>query len=230
MLPFQTIAQAWLEDGSEFTLVRRGEEWVLRVGPSTLMSSRTSTSEVTLAEQTLRRVTSPSDVLVGGLGLGYTLRAVLDRVGPQTNVSIAELVPELIEWNRVHLGHLANFPLLEPRCQIVVGDVLAHIKKAPSAFDAILLDVDNGPAALSTPHNQQIYRDRGAEYCRRALRPGGVLAVWSQGPCARYERTLVRAGFDVEVLSVGAFDTGSARHVLFMATRPPDAHVEQNCG
>jgi spermidine synthase len=181
------------------------------------MSSRTSTSEVTLAEQTLRRVNGPRDVLVGGLGLGYTLRAVLDRVGPQTNVTIAELVPELVEWNRVHLGHLANHPLEDSRSKVVVGDVLDHIKTAPSTFDAILLDVDNGPAALSTPHNQQLYSNRGVDYCRRALRPGGVLAVWSQGPSARYERTLARAGLEVEVLSVGAFDTGRARHVLFMA-------------
>jgi len=181
------------------------------------MSSRTSTSEVTLAEETLRRVTDARDVLVGGLGLGYTLRAVLDRVGPQTNVTVAELVPELIEWNRVHLGHLASFPLEDPRCKVALGDVLDHIKTAPSAFDAILLDVDNGPAALSTPHNQQLYGNRGVDYCRRALRPGGVLAVWSQGPSARYERTLARAGLEVEVLSVGAFDTGRARHVLFMA-------------
>lgn len=227
LLPFETIAQARLENGSEFTLVRRGEEWVLRAGSSTLMSSRTSTSEVTLAEQTLCRVKSPRDVLVGGLGLGYTLRAVLDRVGPQTNVAVAELVPELVEWNRVHLGHLANFPLLESRCKVVVGDVLDHIKTSPSAFDAILLDVDNGPSALSTPHNQKLYGDRGAGYCRRALRPGGILAVWSQGPSARYERTLARAGFEVEVLSVGAFDTGRARHVLFMATSPRHGYEPQ---
>jgi spermidine synthase len=219
LLPFQTIAETRLKDGSEFTLLRRGEEWVLRVGPSTLMSSQTSTSEVTLAHETLRRVTAPRDVLVGGLGLGYTLRAVLDRVGPETNVAIAELVPELVEWNRVHLGHLANFPLNESRCTVLLGDVLDRIRAAPGAFDAILLDVDNGPAALSNPHNQQLYGDRGARYCGRALRPGGVLAVWSRGPCARYERTLNRAGFDVEVLSVGAFDAGSAKHVLFIATR-----------
>lgn len=217
MLPFQTIAQAHLEDGSEFTLGKRGDEWELRAGPSTLMSSLAIASEVTLAEQTLRRVSSPRDVLVGGLGLGYTLRAVLDRVEATTNVAIAELVPELVEWNRVHLGHLANFPLQEPRCKVVVGDVLAHIKASPSAFDAIMLDVDNGPAALSTPRNQRLYSDRGTGYCRRALRPGGVLAVWSQGPCARYERTLIRSGFEVETLSVGAYETGSARHVLFMA-------------
>lgn len=220
MLPFETIAQARLENGSEFTLVRRGEEWVLRAGSSTLMSSRASASEVTLAEQTLRRVKTARDVLVGGLGLGYTLRAVLDRVAPQTNVAVAELVPELVEWNRVHLGHLANHPLQDPRCKVLAGDVLAHIKASPNAFDAIMLDVDNGPAALSTPNNQQLYRDRGVEHCRRALRPGGVLAVWSQGPCARYERTLARAGLAVDVLSVGAFTTGNARHVLFIATCP----------
>lgn len=159
MLPFETIAQTRLEDGSDFTLVRQAEEWILRVGESTLMSSLTSTSEVTLADVALRRVPDARDVLVGGLGLGYTLRAVLDRVVPEANVAVAELVPELVDWNRVHLGHLAGFPLDEPRCRVVVGDVLEHIKTVPGGYDVILLDVDNGPAALSNPHNQQLYGD-----------------------------------------------------------------------
>lgn len=231
MLPYQTIAQTWLKDGSEFTLVQRDDEWVLRVGTSTLMSSIASASEITLAEETLRRVKNPRDVLIGGLGLGYTLRAALDRVDPRANVVVAELVPELVEWNRVHLGHLANFPLNEPNCKVVVGDVLDHIKSSPSAYDALLLDVDNGPAALSNPHNQQLYGDRGVDYCGRALRPGGVLAVWSRGPCARYERTLVRAGFTVETISASAFGTGNARHVLFLATRAGTATtIEQAVG
>lgn len=219
MLPFETIARARLEDGSEFTLVRRGEEWVVRAGATTLMSSRMSASEVALADQTLRRVARPKDVLVGGLGLGYTLRAVLDRIDRETNVTVLELVPELIEWNRVHLGHLAGFPLEEPNCQAVVGDVLAYIEESPGAFDAILLDVDNGPTALSTPHNRSLYGEHGIGLCRRALRPRGALAVWSQRSCEPYERALRRGGFDVEVLRVGAFDRGTAKHVLFVATR-----------
>lgn len=224
MIPFQTIAQARLEDGSQFTLVRRGEEWVLRAGSSILMSSRTSASEVTLAEQTLRRVSNPRNVLVGGLGLGYTLRATLDRVGPEARVAVAELVPELVEWHGVHLGHLAGFPLKDPRCAVAIGDVLAHIQERPRAYDAIMLDVDNGPSALSTPQNRYLYGDRGVSHCKRALRPGGVLAVWSQGPCVRYERTLARAGLKVEVLSVGAGVSGRAQHVLFVASlgeKPP---------
>lgn len=220
MLPFETIARARLEDGSEFTLVRRGEEWVVRAGATTLMSSRTKASEVALAEQALGRVPRPRGVLVGGLGLGYTLRAVLDRVGPETSVTVAELVPELVDWNRNYLGALANYPLREPNCQVVVDDVLAHIERSPEAFDAILLDVDNGPAALSTPHNRALYGDAGIRLCRRALRPGGVLGVWSQRPCERYERALGRGGFDVEVLRVGAAERGSAKHVLFFGTLP----------
>jgi spermidine synthase len=220
VIPFQTIAQARLEDGSQFTLVRRGEEWVLRAGSATLMSSRTSASEVTLAEQTLRRVVHPRDVLVGGLGLGYTLRATLDRVAPETRVAVAELVPELVQWHEVHLGHLAEFPLKDPRCSVVIGDVLAHIQQRPRGYDAIMLDVDNGPSALSTPQNRSLYGDRGVSHCKRALRPGGVLAVWSQGPCVRYEQTLARAGMKVEVLSVGAGVSGRAQHVLFVASLP----------
>jgi spermidine synthase len=167
------------------------------------------------------QVKTPGSVLIGGLGLGFTLRGVLDRVSSSTRVVVAELVPALIEWNRQHVGHLANHPLQDPRCQIINQDVFEQISGADGAFDAILLDVDNGPAALAETSNQRLYSKRGARHCLASLRPEGVLAVWSAGPSERYRNVLASAGFGVEVLRVPSSTKGRGSHVLFLATARP---------
>jgi spermidine synthase len=210
MLESQTIDTARVEGGSEFVLARHDEEWIVRVDGRVLMSSRMHDSEEALAEHALERCTDPETVLVGGLGLGFTLRAVLDRVPADARVTVAELVPELVGWNRTHLAELHDHSLDDPRCQVVVGDVFDHI---------ILLDVDNGPVALSSAKNQRLYSEYGVRACHQALRPDGVLAVWSSGPNARFERRLASAGFDVEVMRVAARKGSRARHVIFMAER-----------
>ncbi len=220
MLTSFTIDTAYLRDGTEFSLVRRGDEWSVRVGSMMLMSSRSHTSEEALAEHALRRVDDPTVVLVGGLGLGFTLRAVLDRVSARAKVVVCELVPAIVEWNRQHVGMLADHPLADPRNEVVVGDVFDHIRRSPDTYDVILLDVDNGPRALSNASNQQLYSDRGIHTCLRALRPGGILAVWSANPHARFERTLAKAGFEVEVLRVAALAGSRKRHVLFLGRAP----------
>ena len=219
MLPSVTVSSATLEDGTEFTLGRRDNEWFVRVGSMLLMSSRAHASEEALAEHALARVVEPRRILLGGLGLGFTLRAVLDRVPATATITVSELVPALVAWNREHVGDLASHPLDDKRCNVVVGDVFDEIKRGPEAFDVILLDVDNGPMALSNPKNQRLYGERGVAACHRALGPNGVLAVWSRGPNARFERLLHKARFDVEVLRVRAFKTGRASHVLFLGTR-----------
>ena len=193
--------------------------WRVRVDGRVLMSSRMHDSEEALAEHALERCDEPDCVLVGGLGLGFTLRAVLDRVAPGTRVIVAELVPELVTWNRSYLAELNDHPLDDPRCEVVVGDVYDTIKRSPRAFDVILLDVDNGPVALSSAKNQRLYSEYGVRACYQALRPGGVLAVWSSGPNGRFERRLASSGFDVEVLRVAARKGSRARHVIFMAQR-----------
>jgi spermidine synthase len=185
-----------------------------------LMCSRAHESEEALAEHGLARSNAPTRVLVGGLGLGFTLRAVLDRVSAETKVSVAELVPQLVEWNREHVGGLAGHPLKDSRSEVIVGDVLDVMKRSTAAFDVILLDVDNGPVALSNASNQRLYSRRGVGTCHEALRPGGVLAVWSASPSARFERIMSGAGFEVEVLRVPAFKTGRASHVLFLGAVP----------
>jgi spermidine synthase len=218
MLESQTIESARIEGGSEFVLARHDQEWIVRVDGRVLMSSRMHDSEEALAEHALERCDDARSVLVGGLGLGFTLRAVLDRVEPGTRVVVAELVPELVSWNRTHLAELNDHALDDERCEVVVGDVYDAIKRSPRSFDVILLDVDNGPIALSSAKNQRLYSEYGVRACYQALRPGGVLAVWSSGPNARFERRLSAAGFGVvDVLRVAARKGSRARHVIFMA-------------
>lgn len=220
MLQSQTIDSARVAGGSEFVLARHDDEWIVRVDGRTLMSSRLHDSEEAMAEHALERCDDPESVLVGGLGLGFTLRAVLDRVGPETRVTVAELVPQLVSWNRTHLVELHDHALEDPRCEVVVGDVLETIRPASRAFDVILLDVDNGPVALSSEGNQRLYNDAGVRSCYQALRPGGVLAVWSAGPNARFEKRMASAGFIVDVLRVAARRGSGARHVIFIGEKP----------
>jgi spermidine synthase len=217
MLDWATVERARIADGTEFVLGRHGDGWVIRVGPRVLMSNRMHDSEEALAALALARVHEPRAVLVGGLGLGYTVRAVLDAVSTEAEITVLELVPELVDWNRRHLGDLALHPLADPRCRVVVGDVFDTLKQSPGAFDVILLDVDNGPQGLTQAKNQRIYGEGGVRACLAALRPNGVLAVWSSGPNARYQRRLERHGAGVEVLSVVARTGSRMRHVVFLA-------------
>jgi spermidine synthase len=221
MLEWVTVERARMADGTEFVLGRHGDGWVIRVGARILMSNRMHGSEEALAEIALARVDRPRAVLVGGLGLGYTTRAVLDAVSAETEVTVSELVPELVDWNRRHLGGLANHPLADRRCSVVVGDVFDTLKSSPAAFDVILLDVDNGPQGLTQAKNQRLYSDGGVRACLAALRAKGVLAVWSAGPNAGYRRKLERRAADVEVLSVAARSGSRTRHVVFVAKGRP---------
>jgi spermidine synthase len=220
MLSWDTVERARIADGGEFVLARHGDDWVVRVDQRVLMSNRIHDSEIALASRALEWVDDAARILVGGLGFGYTLRAVLDCVSADAEVTVAELVPELVEWNRKHLGELNEHPLDDPRCHVVVGDVLDLIRRSPRYFDLILLDVDNGPQALARAKNQRLYGNGGVRDCRAALRPGGLVAVWSTGPNTRYERRLRSHGLYVEVQRVAARLGSHAKHVLFLAKRP----------
>jgi spermidine synthase len=234
VLPWTIVERAAGPDGAEWTLARRGDEWVVRAGGRVLMSSRQHGSEEALAALALARLAAsrrdapPSrarpahpTVLVGGLGLGFTARAALDRLPEGARLVVAELVPALVAWNRTHLADLAGRPLDDPRTRLQQGDVLARIAEAKGAFDAILLDVDNGPAPLSDPANERLYGDRGVRACRDALRAGGVLAVWSAGPDERYRQRLEKAGLAAEVQAVPARSGTSkgVRHVVFLGVK-----------
>jgi len=219
MLETKTIESATTADGTEFVLAQRGSEWLVRVGGKMLMSSRMHDSEEELAARALERVPQARAVLVGGLGLGYTLRAVLDRVPADSRVMVAELVPAIVDWNRTHVSALAGSPLSDTRVEVEVGDVLHAVRREEQAFDCILLDVDNGPVGLSQASNQRLYGPRGVSACLKALRPGGVLAVWSAGPSERFEKQLASVGFQVEVVRVLARKGSRGQHVLFLGQR-----------
>jgi spermidine synthase len=176
MLPWRIEDRAAGPDGAEWTLARRGDEWVVRAAGRILMSSRQHGSEEALAALALAKVSRPRTVLVGGLGLGFTLRAALDRVPADARVVVAELVPALVQWNRGPVAHLAGRPLEDRRTRLQQGDVLARIAEAKGAFDAILLDVDNGPSWTARPENAALY-DR--EVLEHALAPDGIVALWS---------------------------------------------------
>ncbi|MCA2981319.1 MAG: hypothetical protein INH41_30945 [Myxococcaceae bacterium] len=220
MTPWKVVDRAAIPGGGELQLAQRGDEWVVRTGGRTLMSSRAHASEETLAAWALERVAEPRDVLIGGLGLGYTVRATLDRVPPECRVIVVELSKQLVAWNRVHVAELAGRPLDDARVRVVEDDVLARIKAASRAYDAILLDVDNGPTALTRGGNKSLYGLSGVAACHQALKLGGVLAVWSAGPDEDYVRALETLRFEVEVKRVTARGaSGGAAHVLFFGKK-----------
>lgn len=208
MIPWETLARAQTPDATEMVLCRRGQEYVLRVGGAELMSSRRYRSEERLAQLTCpgrRRV------LLGGLGLGRTLEAALQLLPASSELVVVELIPEVVSWNREYLGMAAS--LDDPRVRVEVGDVAQRLDQE-AAWDAIVLDVDNGPDALTCRANFELYGEGGLARARRGLRPGGILGVWSAGPDQRFEERLREARFSVEAVRV-------KRHVIYCATRVP---------
>jgi spermidine synthase len=222
VIPWETVDRARAPDGAELVLARRGDEWAVRAGGHVLMTSRAHGSEEALAAEVLARIAAPRDVLVGGLGLGFTLRAALDRLPAAARVVVAELVPALVAWNRGPVAHLACRPLDDPRVRVAEGDVLERIAASVAAWDAILLDVDNGPAALAHPRTTASTARRGPA-CHAALRRGGALAVWSAGQDPRYLARLERAGFAAQAIVAPARGgAGGGRHAVIVAVRGGD--------
>lgn len=211
------------DDGGELRLMQRGAEFSIMSGGIELMNSRLSGSEKALATLACERLRDrpKSHVLIGGFGMGFTLRAALENLGPQARVTVAELVPAVIAWARGPMAHISGECLQDPRLTIREGDVGALIGSSQASYDAILLDVDNGPEGLSRRANDRLYDPAGLAAARRALRPAGVLAVWSSAPNAAFTQRLRKAGFAVEEMRVRATGgTRGARHVIWMATAP----------
>jgi len=201
------------------SLTRQGSEYVILASGKPLMSSRMHGSEEALAAFGCRnaRTREAPCVLVGGLGMGFTLRATLDLMPRDATVVVAELVPAVVEWNRGPLGPLADHPLKDARVQVEIGDVAATVRASRQRFDAMLLDVDNGPAAFTASHNTRLYDDAGLAAARTALTPGGVLAVWSAWEDRRFEQRLRHGGFTVQVERVRArLKKGGPRHTIFL--------------
>jgi spermidine synthase len=219
MKPVELLGQTRTPEGEEMTLTRHGTEYVILASGQSLMSSRMHGSEEALAMFACgraRTLEAPS-VLVGGLGMGFTLRATLDLLPPGATVVVSELVPAVVDWNRGPLGPLARHPLKDRRVVVDVNDVATTLRTSPGRFDAVLLDVDNGPAAFTASHNARLYDDRGLAAVRASLKPGGVLAVWSSREDRRFEQRLRYGGFDVTVERVrGRLKKGGPRHTIFL--------------
>ena len=206
----------------ELRLMRRGTEFSMMLGPNELMNSRLSGSEEALATLACRRLEAVKGphLLIGGLGMGFTLRAALAVLGAEARITVAELVPAVIAWARGPMAGLFGDSLNDPRVDIREADVADVIAARASAFDAILLDVDNGPEGLIRKANDALYDPKGLKAIRRALRPGGILAVWSSGQHPAFTRRLGDAGFDVNEVNLRATTRRSgARHVIWFATK-----------
>jgi spermidine synthase len=221
--PWELLGEARMPDGTDMRLQRRDTEYVIFAGGKNLMSSRMHGSEEALAAlgcARARTLASPR-VLIGGLGMGFTLRATLDLMPPDALVVVAELQPAVVAWNRGPLGPLAGHPLDDTRVRLEERDVTLAIAQARRRYDAVLLDVDNGPDAFATSTNAGLYTDQGLSAARRALRPGGVLAVWSAWEDRRFEQRLKYSGFEARVERVRArLKKGGPRHTLFLGLVP----------
>lgn len=212
--------------GGELRFYQRGEEFSIEVVgiAGELMSTAIHGSEDALAEMAIKRLAdrSKARVLVGGLGMGFTLAAALKQVGARGQVVVAELVPEVVEWNKGPMGERAGNPMLDPRTIVRVEDVAGIIREKRDAYDAILLDTDNGPVGLTQSANSRIYSLTGLFAAYAALRPKGVLAVWSTDPDKPFTKRLEKAGFNVEEVKVHAHGSKGTRHHLWFATRAGD--------
>ncbi|PBB19326.1 hypothetical protein [Mesorhizobium sp. WSM4313] len=220
MIPWVQLDSARTPDGGqELRLKRRGAEFSIMLGTNELMNSRLSGSEEALARLSCQRIAGrerPS-ILIGGLGMGFTLRAALAALDRNAAVTVAELVPAVVDWARGPMSGIFGGCLDDPRVTIREADVGQVIGAEKAAWDAILLDVDNGPEGIVYEGNDTLYGAAGLAAARAALRPGGVLAVWSQGPDSGFTRRLKHAGFAVEEISTRANGKRGARHVIWIA-------------
>ena len=224
MHAWELLGEKRAPDGTDIRLTRRAEEYLILANGKPLMSSRLHGSEEALATLACSRERMPEHprILVGGLGMGFTLRAVLDAVPPGASVTVAELLPAVLEWNRKFLGELAGHPLKDRRVRVQTADVGYTLRANPGGWDVVLLDVDNGPTAFTATTNEGLYDNGGVIAAHAALRPSGTLAVWSAWEDRKFEQRLRFHGFDVEVARVRArLKKGGPRHTIFLGFKRP---------
>lgn len=222
MIPLEHLDTAQVPGGAELRLMRRGRDHMIVLDRNELMNSRMSGSEEALAEITAERLAgrTAQNWLIGGYGMGFTLRAALKALGPDARITVAELVPKIVEWARGPMAELTSGCLDDKRVDLVETDVALMIGKARGGYDAILLDVDNGPDGLVRDDNERLYSPEGLATAKAALKPGGMLAIWSAAPDDRFKARLKRAGFRVDEVAVRARSNGKGpRHVIWFAAR-----------
>ena len=226
MKPWELLGESRTPDGTLLALTRRDRQYVILADGQSLMSNLMHGSEEALATIGCRGLVTAErpSVLVGGLGMGFTLRATLDVLPVDAVVVVTELLPAVIEWNRGPLGPLADHPLNDRRVTLVVGDVADTLKSSHNRYDAVLLDVDNGPDAFTAKTNTSLYSDAGLAAIRAALTSDGVLGVWSARPDRRFEQRLRYGGFEVQVERVRArLGKGGPRHTIFFGRKRADS-------
>lgn len=222
MIPWDRLDAVQLEDGVELRLMRRGTEFSIMLGTNELMNSRLSGSEEALANLAAEKLQGRAGprMLIGGLGMGFTLRAALKDLGDDARITVAELVPEVIAWAKGPMASVFDGCLEHPHVSLHKGDVGELIRGSDRAWDAILLDVDNGPDGLTRKGNDALYSAQGLASAYRALSPGGIFSVWSSAPDPAFTRRLKQAGFQVaEVPTRASTKKRGARHMIWLATR-----------
>lgn len=224
MKPFRNLAQTHTPDGARFSLHEHDGEYFLKLNGRQLMSSTSTSSELLLAQLPCEGLNEKADacVLIGGLGLGYSLQRVLELVGPNATVHVAELLPEVVAWNREFLGSVNGELLNDPRVKVFVRDVYEVIRVAPKpTYDAILLDVDNGPTSFVQAKNARLYQRSGFDLIARTLRPGGRVAFWSATEEPGFMDSLSRAGFWTEAVPAKAHERAKRfAHMIYLAGKP----------
>ena len=226
MIPWREVGRATVAgEDAPLVLLQHDREFVIRIGPHALMGSAAHGSEEVLAEIALAPLAARGSarVLIGGLGMGFTLAAALRQLPPGATVIVSELFTAVVGWNRGPLAHLAGRPLEDPRVTVREGDVAVAIREQTAVFDAILLDVDNGPSSLISTVNARLYSAAGLACAMRALRPGGVLAVWSAAEDTVFAKRLARAGFATRIERPRTRPGGGARHVVWLARKRASA-------
>lgn len=222
MIPRVLLGTAQVPGGEKLELFSHGRDFMIVLQRNELMSTRLRGSEEALATMAIERLGTrkPLRLLIGGYGMGFTLRAALANLGPKAHVMVAELVPEIIEWARGPMAEVAAGCLEDPRVLLRLGDVGNLIELAEGEFDAILLDVDNGPDGLVREDNNRLYTKAGLRAAKRALTSGGILAIWSAGPDPRFRGHLERTGFAVDEVKVSARGNGKgAKHIIWFARK-----------
>jgi len=224
VIPWEEVDRVKIPgDEGDIILLKRDTEFSIRTAGTELMNSRLHGSEDALAKLTCSRIKRKSGarILIGGMGMGYTLAAALEQTGPDTFITVSELIPRVVRWNRKHLGYLAGMPLNNPMVSVKEEDVAQTIGEKESVWDAILLDVDNGPDGLTRKANDRLYGESGLKKAFSALCPGGILAVWSSGIDEAFIYRLKQCGFQTETITVRARKSGKGgRHTIWLAEKP----------
>ena len=230
MKPNIKLATASTPDGGELVLYQHDRDFSIRINGHDLMNSRQHESEMGLARLGCAHLADqPAPcVLIGGLGMGYTLRKTLDMLGPDAKVVVSELIPAVVEWNREFLGEFNGHPLADKRTEVITGDIHQLLAQSTARFDTILLDIDNGPSAITDSGNQKLYTPAGIQICRRALRNQGCLAIWSSYPSKAFEQILMDCKFYVQRYKLQPYKQSNKKYLFVWvasenkANLPPD--------